>query len=260
MRKWIPYLFIFTILWSNVQCTICDAAKINGAYHFGFRKGVKGKPPCIDDEGFKPILQKNEAIFLGDTKQKELYLTFDNGFENGYTPKILDVLKDKKVQATFFVTGHYLKDKPEIVKRMAADGHIVGNHSWNHPDMTKVSNEKLKKELDLVKAEVDRLTGQKTVFLRPPRGIFNQRTLAETKRLGYVNVFWSVAYLDWDINHQRGQQYAYEKIMSQLHPGAVLLLHSVSKDNAKVLGRIIDDARARGYVFKSLNDLKTKTY
>ncbi|MFC4767803.1 delta-lactam-biosynthetic de-N-acetylase [Effusibacillus consociatus] len=237
------------------------AADSNAAHHFGFKKSKNGQLPSIDQEGFKETLQKHGAIFLGDTSKKELYLTFDNGYENGYTVKILDILKEKKVPAIFFVTGQYIKDQPELLKRMVDEGHLIGNHSWNHPDVTRISNEKLKEELDRVKQEVAKLTGQKEMhFLRTPRGIFSERTLALSKELGYTNVFWSIAYKDWDIRRQKGWTYAYEKVMGQLHPGAVILLHSVSKDNAEALGKIIDDARQKGYEFKSLDQLKLKNY
>lgn len=158
--------------------------------------------------------------------------------------------------AIFFVTGHYVKDQPELLKRMAAEGHLIGNHSWSHPDMTTVSNEKIKDELTKVKEAVASVSGQKEMrYLRPPRGIFSDRTLAVSKDLGYANVFWSIAYRDWDTKVQRGWKYAYDQVMAQLHPGAVILLHSVSKDNADALGAIIDEARKRGYEFKSLDQL-----
>jgi peptidoglycan-N-acetylmuramic acid deacetylase len=237
------------------------AAASDVPYHFGFKKSINGQLPSIDHEGFKEILQKHGAIFLGDTSQKELYLTFDNGYENGYTVKILDILKEKKVPAVFFVTGHYIKDQPELLKRMAAEGHLIGNHSWSHPDVTRISNEKLKDELAKVKQEVAQVTGQKEMqFLRTPRGIFNERVLASSKEQGYTNVFWSIAYKDWDTNQQKGAGYAYEKVMSQLHPGAVILLHSVSKDNTEALRKIIDDARQKGYEFKRLDQLQVKRY
>lgn len=207
------------------------------------------------------IMEKNGAIFLGDTSSKELYLTFDNGYENGFTPPILDILKSKGVPAAFFITGHYVKDKPELVKRMVAEGHLVGNHSWSHPDMTKLPPQKIQTELNRVKEAVKELTGQQNMqYLRPPRGIFSERMLSVSREAGYVNVFWSVAYKDWDPKSQKGAQYAYDKVMAQLHPGAVLLLHSVSKDNADALGPIIDDARSQGYTFKSLDEMKIKEY
>lgn len=229
-------------------------------FHFGFKRSQNGELPSIDQEGFKDIIEKNEAIFLGDTSRKVLYLTFDNGYENdNLTARILDVLKEKKVPATFFVTGHYVKDQPELLKRMAAEGHIIGNHSWSHPDLTQKSNEQIREELEKVKAEVTRVTGQQHMsYLRPPRGIFDARTLAVTKDLGYTNVFWSIAYKDWEINAQKGAAYAREQVAKQLHPGAVILLHAVSRDNAEALVQIIDDARQQGYEFEALTQLRMK--
>lgn len=233
----------------------------NQAFHFGFKKSKNGNLASIAQEGFMEILKKYNAIFLGDIKKKELYLTFDNGYENGYTGKIMDVLKEKKVPATFFVTGHYVKDQPDLLIRMVNEGHIIGNHSWSHPDMTRISNEKIKEELDKVKNEVFKLTGQLEMnYLRPPRGIFNEQMLSTSYNLGYTNVFWSIAYKDWETKDQEGWKYAYEKVMSQLHPGAVILLHTVSKDNAEALAKMIDDARKLGYEFKSLDQMQVKSY
>lgn len=229
------------------------------AFHFGFKKSVNGKLPSIDEEGFKPTIEKHGAIFLGDTNKKVIYLTFDNGYENGYTAQILDTLKAKKVPAIFFVTGHYVNTQPDLLKRMSNEGHLIGNHSWSHPDMTTISDEQIRTELDKVKQAVTAVTGkQEMPYLRPPRGIFNERTLAITKNMGYTNVFWSVAYLDWDVNAQRGTSYAYDKVVKQLHPGAVILLHSISKDNAGALGAIIDGARQQGYEFASLDQLNVQ--
>ncbi|OXM85076.1 delta-lactam-biosynthetic de-N-acetylase [Paenibacillus rigui] len=251
-------LLLLLALWMPVPLQASDA---QNPYHFGFKKSKNEKLANIDEEGFKAMLQKNDAIFLGDVTKKELYLTFDNGYENGYTGKILDVLKEAKVPAIFFITGHYVKEEPELVKRMVDEGHLVGNHSWSHPDMSQISNARLKEELDKVKVEVSTLTNQKEMhYLRPPRGIFNERILSESKQLGYTSVFWSVAYRDWDTKVQRGAGFAYDSVMSQLHPGAVILLHSVSKDNADALGKIIAGARAKGYEFKSLDQLQTKNY
>lgn len=232
------------------------AASADTPFHFGFKKSVGGQLPSIDQEGFKAIVDKHGAIFLGDTTRKDLFLTFDNGYENGYTAPILDTLKAKKVPAVFFITGHYVKDQPELVKRMAAEGHLVGNHSWSHPDMTTISDSQIKDELDRVKQASAKFTGtDRMAYLRPPRGIFSERVLSVTKELGYTNVFWSIAYKDWDVNDQKGAPYAYRKVIDQLHPGAVILLHSVSKDNAAALGAIIDEARRQGYEFRSLDDL-----
>lgn len=251
-------LAVFALVLAGVSCPAIptEAASADVPYHFGFKKSVGGQLPSINEEGFKEIVDKHEAIFLGDTSSKDLFLTFDNGYENGYTAPILDTLKAKKVPAIFFITGHYVKDQPELVKRMAAEGHLVGNHSWSHPDMTTISDERIREELDKVKQETAKLTGRSDMaYLRPPRGIFSDRTLRVTKKLGYTNVFWSIAYKDWDVNDQKGAGYAYQKVISQLHSGAVILLHAVSKDNAAALGSIIDEARRQGYTFKSLDQL-----
>lgn len=238
-----------------------DANPSQQAFHFGFKKSKDGQLPSINEEGFKDILEKHGAIFLGDTKQKDIYLTFDNGYENGYTAKILDVLRDKKVPTIFFITGHYVKDQPELVQRMVSEGHLVGNHSWSHPDVTTISNEQLKNELLKVKTAVADITSQKEMaYVRAPRGIFNESMLAASRAEGYTNVFWSVAYKDWDPATQKGSEYAYTQVMKQLHPGAVILLHSVSKDNTEAMGRIIDDARKQGYEFKSLTQMQSRTY
>lgn len=251
-------LVVFTLLLVALPAS-ASLSRVNAApnaYHFGFKKSVDGRLPSIDEEGFKSILTENGALFLGDTSKKELFLTFDNGYENGYTAKILDVLKEKNVPALFFVTGHYVKDQPELLKRMVAEGHLIGNHSWSHPDMTQLSESQIASELAKVKEQVEQVTGQQGMaYLRPPRGIFNNNVLAVSRRNGYTSVFWSIAYKDWDVNAQRGSHYAFQQVTKQLHPGAILLLHSVSKDNAEALGSIIDEARRQGYEFKSLDQL-----
>jgi len=230
----------------------------NNPIHWGFKKSQNHEPPYAGDQ-LDQLVKKYNGYYLGDTSKKEIYLTFDNGYENGYTEQVLDVLKEKNVKATFFVTGHYLKDQPELVKRMAKEGHIVGNHSWHHPDLTKVSDERLRKELTSIQDETERLTGQKKVaYLRPPRGIFSERTLALASELGYQNVFWSLAFVDWHVNNQKGWEYSYNNIMKQIHPGAILLLHTVSRDNAEALEKVIDDLHEQGYVFRSLDHLNAQ--
>lgn len=255
------FALVSVIIISSLLAITPAAAYGTKPYHFGFKKSKDGQLASIAQEGFMEILQKQDAIFLGDKDKKELYLTFDNGYENGHTLKVLDVLKEKKVPAAFFVTGHYVKDQPELIKRMVKEGHVIGNHSWSHPDMTQIPVGRMKEELSKVQEEVSHLTGQKEMhFERPPRGIFSEQTLAVSRELGYTTVFWSVAYQDWNTKQQKGWNHAYQKVMSQLHPGAVILLHSVSKDNAEALAKIIDDARKQGYEFKSLEQLKVKHY
>nr|WP_233523048.1 delta-lactam-biosynthetic de-N-acetylase [Peribacillus saganii] len=227
----------------------------NASLHWGFKKSSNGQPA---DAGsfYERILEKHGAVYKGDPSKKDIYLTFDNGYENGYTKQILAVLKKHNVPATFFVTGHYLDSASDITKQMVKEGHSIGNHSWSHPDMTQISDAQIEKELALIKEETERLTGQKNMaYLRPPRGIFSERTMAVAKRLGYTHVFWSLAYVDWYVDRQRGPQFAHDQVMKQIHPGAILLLHTISKDNAEALESIIVDLKKQGYHFKSIDDL-----
>ncbi len=211
--------------------------------------------PATTEPIYEELLKRYGGFWIGDTSKKELYLTFDNGYENGYTSKILDVLKEKKVPAAFFVTGHYLMDQPELIQRMVDEGHIVGNHSWHHPSLVQVDDARLKRELEKVKAKYEEMTGRNDmIYLRPPRGVFSERSLALSQQHGYINVFWSLAYKDWEVDNQKGWKYAYDQIMKRVHPGSVMLIHSISSDNAEALDKVIDDLRKQGYVFKSLDD------
>lgn len=226
----------------------------NHPIHWGFKKG-SNEQQAEAGAAHDQVLKKYGAFYKGDAKKKVIYLTFDNGYENGYTSKVLDVLKKEKVPAAFFVTGHYLLSQPDLVRRMVKEGHIVGNHSWHHPDLTAVSDERIRKELEKVRLSYEEETGKKKMkYVRPPRGIFSERTMQIAKEEGYTHVFWSLAFVDWNVNQQKGWQYSYDNIMRQIHPGAVMLLHTVSKDNADALERVIKDLKKRGYKFKSLDD------
>ncbi|NMD69776.1 delta-lactam-biosynthetic de-N-acetylase [Bacillus sp. DNRA2] len=254
MKQLSKFLSILCILFVSTA-TVAQAQTSDSAIHWGFKKGYRGQP-AEAGQMLEGLLDKYGAYYKGNSNKKVLYLTFDNGYENGYTEQILDVLKKEKVPATFFVTGHYLKSAPDLVKRMVNEGHIIGNHSWHHPDFSQVSDEKLAKELEMVKAETARLTGQKEMtFLRPPRGVFTERSLEKARELGYVHVFWSLAFIDWNTNSQKGWKYSYDNIMRQVHPGSIILLHSVSKDNADALEKVIQDLKTEGYDFRSLDDL-----
>lgn len=228
-------------------------------FGWGFKPSTDEKLPDVGIYG--EIIENHLAFYADFTEEKHIYLTFDNGYEQGYTASILDILKKHEVPATFFVTGHYVETEPELVKRMVEEGHIIGNHSYNHPDFTTMNKEEMKKELDLVEEAVRKLTKQQEmIYLRPPRGTFNENTLRWAEELGYVHIFWSVAFKDWEIDRQRGWQYAYDQMMQQVHPGAIVLLHTVSEDNAKALEKIIIDLKKRGYSFKSLDDLMIKNF
>ncbi len=186
------------------------------------------------------------GVFIMPDEPK-LYLTFDEGYENGYTPQILDTLKEKNVKATFFITRGYAEGNPELVQRMINEGHTVGNHSWSHPSMPDLSPEQAREEIVLLHQYVREHFGVVMTLFRPPMGEYSARTLALTQQLGYRSVFWSFAYRDWEPTEQMGPEAAFAKTTENMHPGAVFLLHAVSSDNAQILGRWIDAARERGY-------------
>ncbi|MFC0471192.1 delta-lactam-biosynthetic de-N-acetylase [Halalkalibacter kiskunsagensis] len=237
-------------------CVTPLASAYSNTTHNWSYKPEKENKPVTTEPLYLELLEKSNGFFIGDTTKKELYLTFDNGYENGYTAKVLDILKEKEVPATFFVTGHYLNNATELVERMVEEGHIVGNHSWHHPSLPEVGDGRLTNELNKVKERFTEITGVKEMnYLRPPRGQFSERSLVLSEKLGYTNVFWSMAYKDWEVDKQKGGDYAYNQIMKRIHPGAIMLIHSVSSDNAEALPRVIDDARKQGYEFKSLDDL-----
>ena len=249
------WLLICICLLSISFSGIAYAQLSNKSHGWGFVKSKNGVPADAGAE-LNELIKLHGAYYKRDGNEKYLYLTFDNGYENGYTEQVLDVLKKHEVPAIFFVTGHYLNTAPELAKRMVKEGHLIGNHSWSHPDLTMKSEEEIVNELNKVRDRTKELTGQKMMqYLRPPRGIFSARTMEIAKKAGYTHIFWSLAYKDWEVDKQKGADYAYDQVMKQLHPGAIMLIHSVSKDNADALERIIVDAKKQGYTFKSIDDL-----
>ncbi len=201
-------------------------------------------------------LKKYDAYYCGNPEEKTIYLTFDAGFENGNTESILDALKREKVPAAFFCVGTYIKENPEMVKRMEKEGHIVGNHTMHHPDMTTKSEEEFKGELEEVESLYEEATGKEMKkFYRPPMGKFNRTNLELAKKNGYKTVLWSLAYVDWYEDKQPTREEALEKLMSRTHNGAVVLLHSTSKTNGKYLQEFIKCWKEKGYKFKSLEQL-----
>lgn len=232
--------------------TAGEAAVPASADNWGLSFPTPGQPPV--GNATQDALSQYDAYYLGDTKKKVIYLTFDCGYENGYTAKILDVLKEKKVPAAFFVTVPYLKDSPEIAARMIKEGHIVGNHSNTHPVFPTISRTKMAQEIQECDNYLREHFGYSAPFFRFPTGEYSDSALDLVQSLGYTSVFWSVAYGDYNVNKQQGKQYAFDKVTARLHPGAVLLLHAVSKDNTAALGEIIDWAREQGYVFKALTE------
>jgi len=186
------------------------------------------------------------ALFLMP-EEGGICLTFDEGYENGYTAAILDTLKEKDVRAIFFVTYPYVRDNPELIRRMIDEGHAVGNHTKSHPSLPGLPNEQAKEEIEYLHRVLEEEYGYTMRLLRPPKGEFSEKTLALAQELGYQTMLWSFAYADWNVESQPEAGEALQKITSRIHPGAIYLLHAVSKTNSAVLGEAIDAFRAAGY-------------
>ena len=209
-----------------------------------------GKPiACV---GLQTEYSKWNADFYRDGEQHKgkVYLTFDEGYENGYTPKILDVLKEKGVSAVFFVTLSYAKSEPELVRRMIDEGHVLGNHSARHPNMTTITMEEMYAEVADLHNYVSENFGYDMYLFRPPEGAFSERSLALLQKMGYRTVCWSFAYADWDPANQMEHQKAFERVTRNIHDGEIYLLHAVSETNTAILGDVIDHVRNSGYVFE----------
>lgn len=202
----------------------------------------------FESTGYRAVTYDNK------TTEKVLYLTFDCGYENGNTAKILDVLKEKKVPAAFFSTLHHLEQEPELIARMIREGHIIGNHSDKHPDFSAISRTRMVKEIEAVENYLRTKFGYSSKYFRFPEGKYNENALELVDSLGMTSVFWSCSYADWDENNPKGAQYALDTLTARLHPGAIILLHAVSPDNTAAMADIIDTARSMGYTFRSLED------
>ncbi len=189
------------------------------------------------------------AQFIDLSGDKVIYLTFDEGYENGYTAQILDVLKEKGVSATFFVTGDYAKSEGELVQRMIDEGHVVGNHTWKHYSMPEKSSDVCIDEITTLHDYVKENFNYEMTVFRPPMGEFSEQTLALTQEQGYTTMLWSFAYKDWDANSQIDSAASLAKLEERLHCGAIYLLHAVSSVNADILGEFIDYAQSEGYTF-----------
>lgn len=225
-------------------------------YNWYFNINKDKLPPTGPKEtiSFTP---KYDVYHLGDTSKKVLYLTFDEGYENGYTIPILDILKKQNVKAAFFVVKPYITSQPEIVKRMLEDGHLVCNHTSHHPSMASITNQAtFNKEFSDVEDAYEKLTGKKMPkFFRPPMGKYSELSLFYTKCYGYKTIFWSFAYNDWDRTNQPELEYAKKRILNFSHNGGIILLHAVSKTNATILDEVITEWKKEGFEFKTLDEL-----
>ena len=202
-------------------------------------------------------LSRYNAAYIGDTQEKVIYLTFDAGYENGCTEKILDILKEHDAPAAFFLVGNYIEKNADLVRRMVEEGHIVGNHTMHHPDMSKLSREAdFSKELTDLEALFQDITGkQMPKYYRPPQGTYSKENLSMAKKLGYRTVFWSLAYVDWNNNDQPTDEEAFAKLLPRIHDGAVVLLHSTSETNARILDKLLTQWEEMGYTFESIDKL-----
>lgn len=223
--------------------------------NWGLSFQQEGQPPVAN--ATMDYLKRFDAYYAQKTPDKVLYLTFDAGYENGNTKAILDALKKHNAPATFFVVGNYIETAPELVKRMVADGHIVGNHTYHHPDMSKISSkEAFEKELNDLENLFEKTTGQPMKkYYRPPQGKFSESNLQMAKDMGYKTFFWSLAYVDWYQDKQPTKEEAFKKLLGRIHPGAVVLLHSTSGTNAQILDELLTKWEEMGYHFQSLDHL-----
>ena len=204
-------------------------------------------------------LSKYDAYYVNPKcKKKKIFLTFDCGYENGFTPKILDVLKKQKIVAAFFVTKPFIREGRELVRRMKKEGHIVGNHTVHHKSMPTLSDRDNKQEIIDCAEYCKEATGyEMDHFIRPPMGEYNEKTLKLTKSMGYKTIFWSMAYVDFDVNKQPGKQYVVEHFKKYTHNGAIPLMHNVSQSNAEALDEVIMNLKKEGYQFESLKKLSS---
>ena len=241
-------LLIVAILFASIilLSKVCDA------YGFGFKKNYNNTKPDIGI--YQNILDENNGRYVGDESSKKVYLTFDCGYENGNTLQILDTLENYNVKATFFLTGHYIESASDLVLRMVNDGHVLGNHSYKHKNITKISDDEITKEIRLLEEAYKRLTG-KTIdpFYRPPEGEFDRDSLSHISSLGYMSVFWSIAYKDW--NKENSVEYIIDEISKNAHNGAIILMHTVSKNNSIALAGVIEKLTKMGYTFSTPYDL-----
>jgi len=222
---------------------------------WGIKRSDNHEQPDVGKKN-KKLLDEAEGICLGNAEKKVIYLTFDNGYEAGYTSKILETLKNNNVTATFFITAHYLNTQPELVKQMIDEGHIVGNHTVNHKSMPSLTEDQIKKEVMDLHESIKSKFNYEMKYIRPPKGEYSERTLSICNSLGYKTVMWSFAYADWDEKKQPDETKAKEMIFNNLHNGEIMLLHATSKTNANILDSVLKEIKAQGYEIKAISEFE----
>ena len=254
-RLWTAAVALAVLVSGGIGLALTKAVPAVSAGSWGLSFPIKGQPPVGNATAAE--LAEWNTHYVGDTGEKVIYLTFDAGYENGYTATILDTLKRQEVPACFFVVGHYVESAPELVKRMVAEGHLVANHTDSHPTMADIGDKTaFLRELTGVEEKYRRVTGQEMPKLyRPPQGVYSEQNLQMAKEAGYHTFFWSLAYVDWYVDDQPTRQQALEKLVGRIHPGAIVLLHSTSATNAAVLEEVIVKWKELGYSFAPLTAL-----
>ena len=252
-KRWLSILAVAVAILAGILHFLPGQALSTGSWGLSFKKeGYAPKGPATAQE-----LAQFNAAFLGDTTNKRIYLTFDSGYENGCTEKILDILKKHHVPAAFFLVGNYIERNPELVKRMISESHIVGNHTMHHYDMSRIKEkENFEKELTDLESLYKEVTGQEMEkYYRPPQGIYSQENLEMASALGYKTLFWSLAYVDWNNHSQPSREQAMSKLLPRIHNGAVVLLHSTSQTNAEVLDEVLTEWKKMGYSFGDISEM-----
>ena len=249
-------IFVVTIVDINMKEGIDTNSSVsNQKIEWGIKRNDNHEQPDVGSKNRK-ILEENNGICLGNAEEKIIYLTFDEGYEAGYTEEILKILKENDVKAAFFLTAHYVNTEEDLVKQMIDDGHIIGNHTVNHKSMPTLTEEEIKQEVMDLHQSVYEKFGYEMKYIRPPKGEFSEKTLMVTNALGYKNVMWSFAYEDWNEEKQPDENQAKEKILNNLHNGEIMLLHGNSKTNTNILDSMIKEIKNMGYEFKSLDEFK----
>ena len=251
------FIIVITIFSMNSNKIITTSAQVisNKKIEWGIKRGKNHQQPDFGSENEK-IINEYNGICIGSNEEPYVYLTYDCGYEAGYTDEILDILKQNNVKAAFFITGHYLNTQSELIQRMIKEGHIIGNHTVNHYCMPDISDEMIIEEIQTLHTTMYEKFNYEMKYIRPPKGEFSERTLNISNSLGYTTVMWSFAYDDWDEDKQGREEYAKEKILSNIHNGCVILLHANSKDNCNILDDIIKQIKSMGYEFKTLDEFK----
>ncbi len=253
--KWLIPLCIPGILLCLILCRRPGQEKVleTASWGLSFPKEGESSVGNVSSE----VLGQYGGAYIGNTGEKKIYLTFDAGYENGVTEKILDTLKKHQVPGAFFLVGNYLEQEPDLVRRMAEEGHIVGNHTYHHYDMSKISDmDSFRQELESLETLYRQVTGQEMAkYYRPPQGCYSESNLKMAKELGYHTVFWSLAYVDWINDKQPTSQEAFSKLIPRIHNGAVVLLHSTSATNGEILDELLTRWEEMGYTFGTLDEL-----